>query len=160
MHTNNNQRDSGVLLWRAANAWQRAIRAALRPHGLTQGQYMLLRAVAAAPSNAPIQRQVAAYVGLDTAAASTLVGQVAARGWLSVRTADADARAKVLALTATGRSLVAAAEADIAAATDHFFDPLRGDRAAFSGALAVLIGLRPRLSARQAPRPPVDQTVR
>ncbi len=148
MHTNEQNRDSGVLLWRAANAWQRAVRAALRPHAMTQGQFLMVQALAAGPPPyAVIQRQAAACVGLDAAAASTIVRQVQARGWVAVRGADDDARAKVLSLTAAGRAIAATAQADVDRVTDRFFGPLRNDRSAFTGALAVLVGMRPRRAA-------------
>ncbi len=63
----------GVLLWRASNLWQRRLRAALRAHGLTQAQFLILVSLRLFEDREPVaaQQDLARFCGLDVAAVST-----------------------------------------------------------------------------------------
>ena len=143
----------GVLMWRAANRWQRDVRAALAVHGLTQAQFLLLSALAAfdATKPAPTQARLAASTGIDVAVASQGLRKLQRDGLVRRRT-GADARARELQLTDAGRTRIERAIPDVAAVDAAFFALLGDNRPAFTGALRALIGLRPRIAAgrRQA----------
>ena len=142
----------GSLLWQAANAWSRRLRAAVTPHDLTQAQFLLLAGLARLEARAgePItQAGLAKACGIDVTMASTVLRQLAAARLLS-RRQGADARSRALALSAAGRSRLEAALPDVDAAEAAFFRALSADLGAFKGALSVLIGRRPRLAAPSA----------
>jgi DNA-binding MarR family transcriptional regulator len=141
----------GALLWRAANRWQRDLRAALAPHDLTLPHYLLLAGLArfATGGERPTQRRLAERCGVDAAVASQALRRLQADGLVRRDVGD-DARARELRLTPAGRVRVAAAEPDVAAIDTAFFALLGDNREAFAGALAALIGLRPRIAARRA----------
>lgn len=133
---------TGVLLWRATNRWQRDVRAALAAHDLTQAQFLLLSALAAVdPAGPPpTQARLAASCGIDVAVASQGLRQLQ-RERLVWRRTGADARARELQLTDSGRARIERAIPDIAAVDAEFFRRLGANREAFSGALRALIGL-------------------
>lgn len=139
----------GALLWRASNAWTRRLRAALAPHELTQAQFLLLAGLAwlEERSTAPItQTGLAEACGVDVTMASTVLRQLADRRLLN-RRRGADARSRALALSTAGHAHLEAARPDVAAAEAAFFRALMADMGAFKGAMNVLIGRRPRMTA-------------
>lgn len=145
----------GILLWRAANAWQRHIRPALKAAGLTQAQFVLLlglRHLEARPVATPepvTQQALARYCGVDTTMASQVLRQLEAAGFLR-RAPGADARSRALYLTDSGRRAVDAVAPHIDAIDARFFAALGDNAEMFKAALQVLIGLPPRLgSARR-----------
>ena len=139
---------TGVLLWRAANRWQRDVRAALADHDLTQAQFLLLSALAAfdATKPAPTQARLAASSGIDVAVASQGLRQLQRDGLVRRRTGT-DARARELQLTDKGRARIERAIPDVAAVDAAFFTLLGDNRPVFAGALRALIGLPVRAAA-------------
>ena len=139
---------AGVLLWRAANRWQRDVRAALAGHDLTQAQFLLLSALAAfdPAKPAPTQARLAASTGIDVAVASQGLRQLQRAGLVQRRTGT-DARSRELQLTAAGRDRIDRAIPGVAAADAAFFARLGDNRPAFAGALRALIGLPVRAAA-------------
>lgn len=142
----------GILLWRAANAWQREIRAIAKDHALTQAQYVLLLGLgelenrAAARSAAITQRALAAHCGVDATMTSQVLRQLQAAGHLR-RAPGADARSLAVTLTGAGRRAIDAMAPAAAAADAHFFAVLGDNAEMFKAALQVLLGLPPRLGA-------------
>lgn len=148
----------GILLWRAANAWQRQIKALAKEHGLTQAQYVLLFGLQhlderAAALPAPVtQAALASHCGVDTTMASQVLRQLEAAR-LVRRAPGADARSRALYLTDAGRRAVAALAPRVADADSQFFAALGGNVEMFKAALQVLVGLPPRMSSpRRAER--------
>ena len=146
----------GILLWRAANAWQRDIRAIVKAQGLTQAQFVLLLGLrhledrTAATPTATTQQALATYCGVDTTMASQVLRQLEAAGHLR-RAPGTDARSRALYLTDNGRRIVAAI-APAAGAVDAAFFAVLGENAEmFKAALQVLIGLPPRLGSSRRP---------
>ncbi len=143
---------AGPLLWQAANAWSRRMRAALAPHDLSQAQFLLLAGLARLEARAGgsiTQAGLAKACGIDVTMASIVLRQLAAARLLS-RRQGADARSRALTLSAAGRSRLEAALPHVDAAEAVFFRALSADLGAFRGALSVLIGRRPRLAAPSA----------
>ncbi len=146
----------GILLWRAANAWQRELRAVVKSHGLTQAQFVLLlglgdledRPVGVAA--AITQQALAKYCGVDTTMASQVLRQLEAAGHLR-RAPGPDARSRALHLSASGRRAVDEFAPEVGAVDAKFFSALGENAEMFKAALQVLIGLPPRLgSSRRA----------
>lgn len=142
----------GILLWRAANAWQREIRVVVKAQGLTQAQYVLLLGLrhledrpVAAPA-ATTQRALAKYCGVDTTMASQVLRQLEAAGHLR-RAPGTDARSRALYLSESGRRAVDEIAPEVGAVDARFFAILGENAEMFKAALQVLIGLPPRLGS-------------
>ncbi|MFQ5974146.1 MAG: MarR family winged helix-turn-helix transcriptional regulator [Alphaproteobacteria bacterium] len=150
-------RDTGVLLWRVTNAWQRRLRATLKPAGLTQAQFYLLLALSRLEGRGPVtQARLAVASGIDPTMVSTVIRELGQRGLLTRRQGQ-DARTRMIALTAPGREALATALPAVASADSDFFAALKADRDAFAQALGILIGIRPRVTARSRAVPPDEE---
>jgi DNA-binding MarR family transcriptional regulator len=135
------EQSPGFLLWRVTLAWQRRIRAALEPHGLTHVQFVLLASLwwlEGHQPEPPTQAQLAAQAGTDPMMTSQVLRKLEARGLLD-RTPDAeDTRARRLRLTPDGRELVDHALADVEKADTDYFAQLADRHEPFLEALAAL----------------------
>lgn len=94
-------------LQRAARAVARRFDDALRPHGLTSGQFSLMMALNRAEP--PGVAAVAALLAMDRTTLTANLKPLARRGLVVVTLDAADRRGRRLALTAPGRTLLAAA---------------------------------------------------
>jgi DNA-binding MarR family transcriptional regulator len=104
----------GFVLWHATLRWGAAMRAALGPHDLTHGQFVLLASIGwlVEVGGTPTQREVADHAGADVAMTSQVVRSLEAKGLVTRTRAPGDARAWRLGLTAAGSGrLVGALEA-------------------------------------------------
>ena len=140
----------GLLLWQVTNRWQAAQRAALKPHGLTHVQFVLLASLAWLAADGPVtQRQLADHAATDPMMTSQVLRALEDRGLITRLPHPTDKRARALTVTPAGRTL---ADEAVAAAEDcdaAFFAPLTGQAAAFAGALTVL-----KQAACSRPAPP------
>lgn len=94
----------GFQLWLVTLAWQRAVTIALRPHGLTHVQFVLLAGTwwLTEQDGPPTQRELAQHAGSDPMMVSQVLRRLERKG-LVKRTADPiDARAKRVKLTRAG----------------------------------------------------------
>ena len=116
----------GFQLWLVTLAWQRAIAAALRPHGLTHVQFVLLAGTwwLAEHGGPPTQRLLADHSGTGPMMTSQVLRRLEANG-LVARISDAvDTRAKRVELTARGQAVLREAIADVDATDAEFFAPV------------------------------------
>jgi DNA-binding MarR family transcriptional regulator len=135
------EQSPGFLLWRATLSWQRRIRAALAPHGLTHVQFVLLTSLWWLEDHAAgqlSQSELAAHAGTDPMMTSQVIRKLAARELVERHSDPADSRALQLALTGSGRRLLAGALADVEAADEAYFAALGDQRDAFARALTRL----------------------
>lgn len=102
-------RDSCLCLHvqRAARALARRFDDALRPLGLTQGQFSLLMSLNRAEP--PRIGDVAALLAMDRTTLTANLKPLERRGLLKVKVDKDDKRSRRLVLTASGRALLAAA---------------------------------------------------
>ena len=129
----------GFLLWRATLAWQRAMRAALSPHGLTHVQFVLLASAWwLGQHEAPTQQRLAEHAGTDPMMTSQVIRKLEERGFVVRQQDPADARARRIVLTPAGRSLLTKALRDVERADAEFFAGLGNERARFTRGLARL----------------------
>ena len=125
-------------LQRAARAVARRFDAALRPLGLTSGQFSLLMSLNR-PQAASIG-DVSALLAMDRTTLTANLKPLERRGLVTVTVDDADKRTRRLSLTPAGRALLCAAvptwrrtHAEIACLlTGSSFDRLRADLCALS----------------------------
>jgi DNA-binding MarR family transcriptional regulator len=135
------EQSPGFLLWRVTLAWQRRIRGALEPHGLTHVQFVLLASLWWLEDHEPeppTQAELAAQAGTDQMMTSQVLRKLEARGLLD-RTPDAeDTRARRLRLTPDGRELVDHALTDVEKADTDYFARLAHRHEPFLEALTAL----------------------
>ncbi|HEY3764870.1 MAG TPA: MarR family transcriptional regulator [Gaiellales bacterium] len=113
----------GFLLWHATMRWQRAMRAALAPHGLTHVQFVLLASTwwIGEHGEAPSQRALAEHAGTDAMMTSQVVRALERAGLVARDRDPADARSVLVAITDAGRERLRGALADVEAADVAFF---------------------------------------
>src|ERR1700722_15865601 len=115
----------GLLLWQVTNRWQAAQRAALKPHGLTHVQFVLLASLAWLAAEGPVtQRPLAGHAATDPMMTSQVLRALEDRGLITRLPHPTDKRARALTVTPAGRTL---ADEAVAAAEDcdaAFFAPL------------------------------------
>lgn len=92
---------------RAARALARRFDEALRPHGLTSGQFSLLMSLNR--PEAPNMGSVASLLAMDRTTLTAALKPLERRGLVTVAVDPADRRGRRLTLTAAGRSLLASA---------------------------------------------------
>ncbi|MEO3387699.1 MarR family winged helix-turn-helix transcriptional regulator [Mesorhizobium sp. CAU 1741] len=116
-------------LQRAARAVARRFDEALRPVGLTNGQFSLLMSLNR--PEPPLMRDVASLLAMDRTTLTAMLKPLARRGLLEVTADEKDKRGRRLTLLADGRALVArampiwtATEAAVEAGLSHA-DPER-----------------------------------
>lgn len=130
----------GLALWRVTNAWQRVVRAALAPHGLTHVQFVLLASLTWMNRAEPIsQRDLAAHAGTDVMMTSQVLRALEVKGYVTRTPHPTDGRAIILAPTAAGIELANRANADVEAADREYFAVLGAqEQAEFIRSLAAL----------------------
>lgn len=131
----------GFLLWQVTNRWQAAIRASLKPHGLTHVQFVLLAGLTWLGADGPVtQKALADHSATDPMMTSQVLRALEARGLVERRPHPQDGRARALAVTPEGRRLANQAVADVEACDAGFFAALGPEAAAFTAALRRLKG--------------------
>jgi DNA-binding MarR family transcriptional regulator len=135
------EQSPGFLLWRVTLSWQRAMRVALAPHGLTHVQFVLLASLwwlRDHASRPPTQAQLAEHAGTDLMMTSQVLRKLEARGLLERSPDPDDSRARQLRLTPAGARLLGGALADVEAADQAYFAALGDGQREFSQALRAL----------------------
>ncbi|MFN8075429.1 MAG: MarR family transcriptional regulator [Kineosporiaceae bacterium] len=135
----------GLLLWRVTHRWQAAQREALRPHGLTHVQFVLLASLSWLDAEGPVtQAALAAHAATDVMMTSQVVRALAERGLVRREPHPQDRRAVALTVTPEGRAL-ADRTVRIVEDVDRAFFAHLGDRAAsFAAHLATLAAVHAR----------------
>ncbi|MGV8881812.1 MAG: MarR family winged helix-turn-helix transcriptional regulator [Rhodoglobus sp.] len=119
------QSSLGLALWRATNAWQRHIRAALAPHDLTHVQYVLLASLTWMDRTEPVtQRELAQHAELDVMMTSQVLRTLETKGYISREPHPQDRRAIALRPTTRGIELANIATHDVESADTAYFATL------------------------------------
>lgn len=116
----------GFVLWQVATLWQRRVRAALEPVGLTHAQFVLLASAAwleahAAEGAPPTQADVAAHARTDAVMTSEVLRTLERKALVRRGPHPADARARAVRVTPAGRALAAESVALVEAVDAEFF---------------------------------------
>lgn len=132
----------GFVLWQVATLWQRQVRAALAPFGLTHAQFVLLAAAAwlegHAPDAAPpTQADVALHARTDAVMTSEVLRTLERKKLLRRPPHPSDARARAVRVTAPGRALVARAVPAVEAVDAAFFGAPGPELRALAGLLGA-----------------------
>lgn len=138
------EQSPGLLLWQVTNHWQAAIRAALRPYGVTHVQFVLLASLTWLGDEGPVtQKRLAEHAAADPMMTSQVLRALEARGLVQREVHPDDRRAKALAVTPSGRDLANATIGVVEECDRQFFATLGREEAVFTRTLAALAG-RPR----------------
>jgi DNA-binding MarR family transcriptional regulator len=113
----------GFLLWQATNAWQRRVRAALEPLGITHVQFVLLASTGwlQRDGQAPTQIALARHARTDVMMTSQVLRTLEARGFITRTPSPDDARARLVSLTQAGRDMISRALPLVEGADVAFF---------------------------------------
>ncbi|HEV2635394.1 MAG TPA: MarR family transcriptional regulator [Actinocrinis sp.] len=129
----------GLLLWQVTNRWQAAMRAVLKPFGLTHVQFVLLAALSWLGADGPVtQKALADHAATDPMMTSQVLRALEAQGLVERRPHPQDGRARALAVTAEGRELADRAVVAVEACDAEFFAPLADSADGFTRALRQL----------------------
>jgi DNA-binding MarR family transcriptional regulator len=130
----------GFVLWQVAITWQRAIRHALEPLGLTHAQFVLLASSAwltRERGHPPVtQRDIAEHARTDAVMTSEVLRALEKMGYLERRPHPDDARARCIEVTATGRRLARRAFPVVEAVDARFFATATPELRALAGLLS------------------------
>jgi DNA-binding MarR family transcriptional regulator len=129
----------GFLLWRVTLRWQRAIAEALKPHGLTHVQFVLLASAwwLNEQGETPNQLTIAGHAGTDVKMTSEVLRKLEDHGLIVQRTDLHDRRARAVAVTERGVALAQQAIAVVEQVDVEFFREVPE----LTPALKVLAGL-------------------
>ena len=121
-------------------SWQREVRAALAPHGLTHVQFVLLASAwwLGEHGTSPTQTQLALHAETDAMMTSQVVRRLELEKLLARRPDPGDSRARLVTITKTGRALLARALPDVEAVDQRYFAPLGRHSKAFTAGLKAL----------------------
>ncbi|MFL6060681.1 MAG: MarR family winged helix-turn-helix transcriptional regulator [Marmoricola sp.] len=131
----------GLLLWRVTNDWQAAIRAALKPFGLTHVQFVLLASLTWLGDAPVTQKELAAHAATDPMMTSQVVRVLAERGLVIREPHPEDGRAVALVASETGVELANRAVVVVEECDRRFFGTLE-DVGRFTADLRTLAPLR------------------
>lgn len=152
---------AGFMLWQVTNGWQRAIRAALSPTDLTYVQIVLLSGLKdqTADGAAVSQAALAQALGADPMMTSQVLRALETAGLVKRERNPSDTRSRLLSLTPTGKTSLAAALPLVTAVDREFFDVLGRREDKFLKAMRRLwrkqrlVGLAPEPAAKPAAKP-------
>lgn len=129
----------GLSLWQVTNRWQAALRAALKPFGLTHVQFVLLASLTYLDADGPVtQKQLADHTACDAMMTSQVLRALETQGLVVREPHPTDGRARALMVTAAGQDLANRAVAVVEAADRQFFGPLGPDVAQLNALLQRL----------------------
>ena len=133
------QTSTGLMLWRVTNSWQRTIRSALAPFDLTHVQFVLLAVLTSMDRSAPVtQRGLAARAATDPMMTSQVLRALEGKGLIERLAHPTDGRARTLAPTPAGVSLVNRANTAVEQADRSYFAALGDNSPDFTRSLATL----------------------
>lgn len=134
------QENPAYQLWLATNAWQRVVRRALQPVGLTHAQHVVLKAVwILGDQQCVTQADVCRFASLDPNMASEVVRSLVQKGFLERREHPSDRRAHRLDLTPEGEHILKEVKRIAKPVSDAFFAPLGEQRKDLAKMLHVLV---------------------
>lgn len=130
----------GFLLWQVTNRWQRSIRDALAPLGITHVQFVIMAGLAWLERNGSqiTQIHLAHHARIDPMMTSQVVRTLVDKGLIERSLHPEDKRAWHVALTADGQRVTQEAVQLVEAADAAFFLPLQSQGPAFVSALQAL----------------------
>ncbi len=121
------EESNGFLLWKVSNLWQRELKAQLDPFDLTHTQFALLASVGwnSLSKDQVTQVDLSEHTKVDPMTTSTVVRTLEMKGLLTRAPHKTDTRAKVITLTAEGKSTLESAIERVENFENEFFESFK-----------------------------------
>ena len=131
---------TGFLLWQAGNSWQRQIKAALDPVGITHVQYLLLETLhELEETKQPVtQVRLARAAGTDVMMTSKVLRLLSKKKLIARKPDSRDARAFIPVLTQQGLKQLEKARKLVEGSEQKFFSKLVNKHEKFANNLLAL----------------------
>ncbi len=131
----------GFLLWKVTNLWQREIRKALHPFGLTHSQFVLLASVLwlSQHQSEVTQINLSAHTKIDPMSTSKVLRTLQTRKLLQRKEHNTDTRAKTIELTGAGKKMIHEAVKTVEKFDNMFFKILGSKIIDFNKKLSLLL---------------------
>ena len=132
-HFSSPEESPGFLLWQVTMLWQRRIKRALAPLGITHTQFVLLAALGwlSEKEGTVTQARLADHSKTDRMMVSKVLRTLEGKGLLQRQAHETDTRAKSLALTDQGRQLLQQAIKVVENNDLEFFTVIEGGLSGF-----------------------------
>ena len=119
----NHQDSLGLLFWQVSMLWQRRIRQALQPFGITHTQFVILAVLEelSEQGGCVTQKRIADFSMIDVMTVSSCVRLLEKKGLIGRTAYAADSRANSLSSTETGRECLRQAVLAVENVDDMFF---------------------------------------
>ena len=131
----------GFLLWQVSMIWQRQVSAALRPHELTQSQFVLLASLLwlSRSEDKVTQIRLAKHSKMDVMTTSQVLRTLEQKKYVSREPHPQDTRAKILLLTKKGEACARQMVPIVEQLDEDFFNVLGTKRGQVIPLLQILI---------------------
>jgi len=132
---------SGFLLWQVTTLWQRGIKKALDPIGITHPQFVLLASLLwlTQQKDGVTQIELSQHSKIDPMTTSTIIRTLQRKKLIERAEHPTDTRAKIITLTAAGLQITRKAVKIIEHFDASFFSSLGDKTKAFNGKLLQLL---------------------
>jgi DNA-binding MarR family transcriptional regulator len=116
----------GFLLWQAGNAWQRKMKVALMPVGLTHVQFLLLETLEnmSVKKEPTTQVKIAKAAGIDVMMTSKVLRLLVRKKFVARKSPRHDARAFFSEVTPEGKKVLVKARTAVTKAEETIFENL------------------------------------
>lgn len=117
------EESSGFLLWQVTNLWQREIKKALKPYGLTHSQFVLLASIhwLILHNQEVTQIALSNHTKIDPMTTSTVLRTLQQKGFIRRQEHMTDTRAKTVGLTEEGKKTIKKAVVTVEKFDSEFF---------------------------------------
>ncbi|MBL7814351.1 MAG: MarR family transcriptional regulator [Saprospiraceae bacterium] len=138
------EESSGFLLWQVTNLWQREIKKALEPYGLTHSQFVLMASIhwLTLQQKDVTQILLSSHTKIDQMTTSTVLRTLQSKGFLQRQEHLTDTRAKTVVLTDIGKEIIMKAVVTVEAFDKTFFATLGDNTAIFNAQLLMLLHIK------------------
>lgn len=132
---------TGFLLWQVTNLWQREIKKALEPYGLTHSQFVLLASIHWLTLQKQVVTQIllSNHTKIDPMTTSTVLRTLQKKGFLQRQEHSTDTRAKTVELTVSGKKIIKKAVLTVEKFDTEFFSILGNKTQEFNKNILTLL---------------------
>lgn len=136
------EESSGFLLWQVTNLWQRQIKKALEPYGLTHSQFVLLASIhwLSLHQQEVTQILLSNHTKIDPMTTSTVLRTLQQKGFIQRQEHQTDTRAKTVGLTEEGKEIIKKAVITVEKFDTEFFSILGTKTTELNKNLITLLG--------------------
>ncbi|TGD57949.1 MarR family winged helix-turn-helix transcriptional regulator [Flavobacterium humi] len=132
---------SGFLLWQVTSLWQRQLKKALEPYGITHSQFVLMASIhwLTLHKKEVTQIVLSSHTKIDPMTTSTVLRTLQQKGLVLRQEHLTDTRAKTVGLTDNGKEIVKKAVVTVENFDKQFFSALGASTGEFNRQLIELL---------------------